>query len=226
MAYFATSITKNSHLKLAVVMAISSVMLLSLIAPVGMANAAPTKTSSASFVNNGDVPTGSKLILNINYKVTNDEDSGNVGYWALDNYNKNLKVWQVPDGSFYAVVRYNGNWNTFAGALSPGLGIAESKDASGTFQGGYVATFTGTFNHGTLKTNGNIGTFDFSGTKADILKGTYGAGQTGPTTVYDWESAYFTGGSSINDLNWGWTYHYKSQDWNNFATGTTGDIVS
>jgi len=217
---------KIRHLRLATVMAISSTMLLSLIVPVGMANAMPTHPTFGTFVNAGGVPDGSTLILNINYKVANDEDSGNVGYWALDNYNKHVQVWQAPDGTFYAVARYDGNWNTFAGALSPGVGTLQSKDASGTFQGGYVATFTGTFSPRTQKTNGNIGTFDFGGTKADILLGTYGAGQTGSSSTFSYLSAYFTGVTGFNEFNWGWTYHYKSQSWNNFYYGTTGDIVT
>ena len=72
----------------------------------------------------------------------NDEDSGNVGYWALDSYNKQIQVWDMHDGTFYAAVQYEGKWNTFATALSPGAGVAQTKDAFGTFQGGYEATFT------------------------------------------------------------------------------------
>lgn len=184
--------------------------------------AAPPKTSFGTFVNAGSVPTGSKLVINITYKVTNDEDSGNVGYWALDNYNKQVQVWQVPDGSFYAVARYDGKWQTFAGALSPGAGVKEGSDAKGTFQGGYTATFTAT---SCTPTTGNIGSYDFGGTKADILLGTYGAGQTGSTPSFSYLS-YCTGVAGFTQPHWGWTYHYRSQDWNNYDYGTTGDIVT
>ncbi len=183
---------------------------------------APTQPTFGSFVNASGVPVGSVLVLNITHKVTNDEDSGNVGYWALDSYNKHVQVWQVPDGSFYAIARYAGTWQTFAGALSPGTGFPQS-DASGTFEGGYVATFTAT---GFTSAFGNIGTKDYGGTKADVLLGTYGAGQTGPTTPFSFLSAYFTGAASFTYVSWGWTYHYRSQTWNNFDYGTTGDIVT
>lgn len=169
------------------------------------------------------VPDGATLVLNIKHKVTNDEDSGNAGYWALDNYNKHIKVWQLLDGTFYVVVKYEGKWNTFKGALSPGAGVAESKDASGEFEGGYTATFTAT---SFTSKFGNIGTKDYGGSKADVLLGTYGAGQTGPTTPFSWLSTYFTGAASFNYLHWGWTYEYKHQKWVNFDTGTTGDIVA
>ncbi len=184
--------------------------------------AAPPEPSAGSFVNAGDVPPGSKLVLNITYKVTNDEDSGNVGYWALDSYNKSLQVWQVPDGTFYAVAKYTGKWQTFAGALSPGVGTAFTKDGQGTFEGGYVGTFDAA---SFTSAFGNIGTFDLGGTKADVILGTYGAGQTGITTPFNAISNYFPGYSNFIWVNWGWTYKYQNQRWNNFDYGTTGDIV-
>ncbi len=99
--------------------------------------------------------------------------------------------------------------------------MTESKDASGTFNGGYTATFTCT---SCTPTKGNVGSYDFGGTKADILKGTY-AEQTGPTPTFDYLSAYFTGVSDFTYINWGWTYKYKNQTWYNTSAGTTGDIV-
>ena len=199
-----------------------------MIIPAGVVFAAPGNPPAGSFVNAGDVPPGSKLVLNITYKVTNDEDSGNIGYWALDNYNKHLQVWQEPDGTtFYVVARYDGQWQTFAGALSPGAGVAQNSDGQGTFEGGYIATFnfTGTFNPSLLKISGNTVALDFGGTKADILLGTYGAGQTGDISSTDVLSEYFPGYTGFIQPSWGWTYHYKSQTWNNFSYGTTGDIV-
>jgi hypothetical protein len=179
---------------------------------------------SGPSVKDPGVPKGSKLILDISLKVTNDEDSGNVGYWSLDNYNKKIQVWQVTPGSFYAVVKYDGKWKTFKNALSPGAGVPEAKDASGTFEGGYNATFDGTFAPGHQKTKGSIGSFNFNGTKADILLGTYGA-QTGSPTPFDNFAAYFPGYSNFVQPQWGWTYHYKKQAWYDFSSGISGDIV-
>ncbi len=169
------------------------------------------------------LPDGSVLVLNIKHKVVNDEDSGNVGYWALDNYNRQIKVWKLPDGTFYVRTKYEGKWKTFAGALSPGSGAVQSKDASGGFKGGYTATFDAT---SVTPTFGNIGTFDYGGTKADVLLGTYGAGQTGPTTPFSWSSTYFSGVSNFDYIHWGWTYKYKNQKWINSDAVTTGDIIA
>lgn len=201
---------------------IMGVGLLTALLTTGTAFAAPTSPTFGTFVNAGGVPAGSKLVLNITYKVVNDEDSGVVGYWALDNYTKHVQVWQEPDGSFYAVARYTGQWTTFATALSPQIGDTEGSDASGTFEGGYVATLSaGSF----TRAFGNLGTFDLGGTKADILLGTYGNGQTGDATSFDWVSTYFPD-SSFKYVAWGWTYHYRNQTWNNFDYATTGDIVT
>lgn len=198
------------------------VLLAALTLPVNAVFAKPTHPTWGSFTNAGEVPDGSVLVLNITHKVTNDEDSGNVGYWAVDNYNKHVQVWQAPDGTFYVVARYTGTWQTFKGALSPGVGEPQSKDASGTFEGGYTATFTAS---SFTSAFGNIGTKDYGGTKADVLLGTYGNGQTGPTTPFSFTSAYFTGVANFSYIHWGWTYHYRSQTWNNFDYGTTGDIL-
>ena len=193
----------------------------------GPALAKPTHPTFGTFVNASGVPVGSVLVLNISYKVKNDEDSGNVGYWALGDYNKQAQVWKTPDGNFYIVARYVGKWHTFEGALSPGLGTLESADASGSFEGGYTATFTGTFDPtGEYKVKGYIGTFDFGGTKDDVLLGTYGNGQNGDANPFNFLAAYVPDWDNFHYVNWGWTYHYKSQTWNNFDYGTTGDIVN
>ena len=178
----------------------------------------------AHFTNNGWVPEGSKLVLNIVHKVINDEDSGIFGYWALDSYNRHIQVWQDPTDAtkFYAVARYNGKWVTFAGASSPGAGAVQSKGALGAFHGGYLATFTATMaSDPAYKQFGNIGTFDYRGTEAAVISGILSA----TFAPFSWLDTYFPGYTNFNEFAWGWTYQYRSQTWNNFATGNTGDIV-
>jgi hypothetical protein len=168
------------------------------------------------------VPAGAKLVVNVTCKVTNDEDSGMLGYWALANYNKHVQVWTVRDGSFLAIVRYVGKWRTFAGALSPNAGTLQSTDGWGKFKGGYRATFTAS---DFTRARGNVGTYDFGGTREDILLGTYGAGQAGPTVSFDWLTRYFPASADFEYLNWGWTYRHQTQRWFNLSSGTSGDIL-
>ena len=171
----------------------------------------------------GVLPAGAKLRINIVYNVRNDEDSGNVGYWALDSYLKTVQVWMTPSNGCYAIATYVGQWQTVAGAKSPGAGAKEGRDASGVFLGGYIATFTCT---SCTPTKGYVGSFDFGGTRADILKGTYGNGQTGAPHPFDYLATYFTGVSGFTYVNWGWTYFYRNQTWRNLSSGTSGDIVT
>ncbi len=97
-----------------------------LAAPIALAMLLMVGTGSAhaepvyvTFVNAGSVPQGSKLVLNITYNVTTDEDSGFVGCWALDTYTKHVQTWEETNGNFYVVTRYDGTFSTFAEALSP-----------------------------------------------------------------------------------------------------------
>ncbi len=167
-----------------------------------------------------------QTIKNVTMSVTNDEDSGNVGYWALDNYTKNINVTGPTNfdsgGSYSATLTYTGTWQTFQGALSPGFGVPEGADASGPFSGGYTATFDATSS--TLPDSGSLGSFDFGGTKSDILLGTYG-NQTGDSgSIYDWVSSNFSGVTNWAVPTWGWTYTYGNQSWVNASSGNSGDI--
>jgi len=131
-------------------------------------------------------------IINSKMTVQNDEDAGNVGYWALDNYPKSIVIWEdSTNTNFCALIQYSGTWQTFAGALSPQNGVAEVNTRSGHFTAAYVAMFTGTF-FPTVPVHGSIGTYNFGGTMADILLGSYGNGQTGDTTYTSYLSLYFS----------------------------------
>lgn len=192
-------------------------------APVHAASQTATSVSVvASSFGMSSHPKGSTLVMNIVYTVIDDEDSGFSGYWAMDNYTKHVKVWLEPNGTYYATAQYEGQWTTYTGALSPENGAPEIL-ASGTFHGGYSMYITGTLSTG-LKMFGYIGSYNFSGTRSDIILGTYGAGQTGDATPYNWLSAYFEPGFSYSMPSWGWTYIYESQTWINSISGSSGDI--
>ncbi|GEM_PF-1944976 len=186
---------------------------------------------------------GQKLVLNVSWIGKNDEDSGLYGYWALDHFTENLKVWSLPNGTYYAEKAYDGVFITPQGAVSPGstsgppTGLVENVTSYGKISGGYVGTFSGTFEPGTQRTYGFIGTFDYGGTLHDVLLQSYGNGQVGDRHAYDWESAYFTGGSQLNEGHWGWSYELDPifqgsssvNQWCNYNTadgGNSGDIFS
>jgi hypothetical protein len=192
---------------------------------------------SQSFLNEPHLK-GATKILDVTYTVKNDEDSGVGGYWALDHFNEHLKVWQLTDGSFYALKTYDGIFAVPTGGSNPADGsYTQIESAFGNIDGGYVATFTGTFAPGSQPTSGNIGTFNFGGTMSDILLKTYGNGQTGATPTFDWTSAYFSGFNNFAQPHWGWSYKLDSEfqssisvnQWCNYNSadgGNSGDIRS
>jgi hypothetical protein len=176
-------------------------------------------------------------------QVSNDEDTGFVGYWALDNYQKSIVVWETTDlTTFCALVQYAGTFQTFAGALSPQNGVTELRDGSGGMNGGYAWAFTATLlSTPTKPVSGFIGTFNFGGTKKDILLGSYSAPQTGNLTPVDWTTFYFSSGSvsTFNPSVWAWTYTLGTglgfgrftkagygDMWVNANGGSLGDIVT
>lgn len=169
---------------------------------------------------------GGTLVLTINYHVINDEDSGFVGYWALDHYSKTVQVYLVSTGTninnYCAWETYDGGWQTFAGALSPQAGITESRTGAGNFNGYLELLFTGT-----LKTSGtvNLSTKNYGGTSSDIILGSYGAGQKGPTSVYSWTNNFVTGFAGGAEPIWGFFYYQgNSLGWTNAPT-SSGDII-
>jgi hypothetical protein len=180
----------------------------------------------------------SQPIIDVRWAVTNDEDSAvGGGYWALDNYQRGLIIWQsaaqpLPDvpSDFCAMSQYSGTWQTFAGVPSPQNGVKQPSDGNGRFTGGKVATFTATFmSHTNKPTHGFIGSFDYGGTKSDIQ-----AGGTGGNPV-NWPAFYFVDPPGINtaynEPTWGWVYTQGDgigygNMWANYESGNFGDIVT
>ena len=171
-------------------------------------------------------PAGSHLVMNVTEGFINQEDSGNVGYWALDNGVASIMVWQVPDGSFYTIVRPFATFTTFAGVPSPncnanGLPL-EKGTGTGTFGGWVTLTFTAT---GYTPRFGYLGTFNDGGTKADILAGWYDL-QQGPNSADTLSFlSYFPGWDNLNVTALDEVYRLGHQTMVSTNSGTTGNIV-
>jgi len=173
-------------------------------------------------------PAHPKLVMNVTYKVINDEASGNVGFWALVDYTRHVQVWQLPGGTFSWESRFEGKWTTFAGALSPGDGLVQAADGSGKFEGVLNGTFASS---SYIPVRGHLGTHDAGGSEADILLGRYDAGQQG-ANAWSPGDTYFPGAaddgwSSWDTTAWSYTYRYKHQTFvfDADANMSTGDIV-
>ena len=129
---------------------------------------------------------------------------------AVDNYTKKVQVWAQADGTFYAIVKYQGQFVTKAGA-SPqaaptgGTVVAGIK---GTFEGGYQASF---------RRNICSDVADQWQSRNNMITA---------TTPFDWVGAYFTGNTAFDQPYWAWNYHAgKNGSWVNASTGNLGDIT-
>ncbi len=186
-----------------------------LLLPAAVAAAPPTQGQNWGKYVNASACSGT-LVINISYGVTNDADSGLAGnYWAYDNYQKQIQVWQTATG-FCVVARYEGQFTTVA-TTSPGGSGSVSDGQTGTFVGGYQSSFTGTLLGTPLyPTSGYIGSFDFGWT---------GDPSVAPPDVFDWVSKYFSSDAGWTWDFWGWVYQGGScGTWYNTSFGTSGDI--
>jgi hypothetical protein len=152
---------------------------------------------------------GGKMVVNVTFQLFNDPDSGFFGDWAVDSLNRQLKVFDLGDGTFCATVNDSGSFVT-TGPNSPQLGAPLSAGITGVINGGYVTNVFG----GTLDslpayaTRGNLGSFDATGPRPSFLS--YFSSNT-------WD-----GGLPV----WGWTYHTaQNGNWVNASTGSFGDIA-
>jgi len=210
----------------------------------------------ALVVHIGGPPSGSRAasVLSLTWKAVNDEDSGFAGYWALDTYTTTLNVWHlnkgVYKGDYYWEQTFSGVFQVPQGANSPGEtgvtpnNVSEPASGYGTFLGGEEGFITPseTFTAGSHPVHGNLGTINYNGTVADLLKGYYANGQTGDVNPYNWYTTYFlpkdSGNANLNTTAWGFVYTLNtffqtnpfggsdsSNLWCNFGAGDFGDIV-
>ena len=168
-------------------------------------------------------PSG-KAVLNVVRKVINSLDSGlgsnDFGFvwWAVIEYVQQVEVIETAPNTFCATVKSQGSFESVGGDGPGGSGDLEAG-VVGTFQGGATYTFNGTFNPGTQRTKGNIGTFDH-GCDPATAGGCVGPGFS------KWRSEYFTGVSGVSLPWWGWVYHAGNNgSWVNAISGNSGNIT-
>mgnify|MGYP001609294525 CR=1 FL=1 len=170
----------------------------------------------------------------MSYKIINSLDSGTgqndsgAVWWAVIDYVLQVRVTETPAG-FCATVKTQGNFTTVAGDGPGCINDATCGQPAGrvdggvvgTFQGGYTEEFTGTFNPGSQRTKGSLGTFDHACDPAVVSGACSGAGVT------RWLGLYFSsvGGFGFDEW-WGWVYHAGNNgSWVNKVDGNAGNIT-
>ena len=157
------------------------------------------------------------LVVDVSHGVTNDIDSGFGGYWAYDNYTRDLKAYDHGDGLYCVVAKYRGTFDAVQGRTSPGTGYILDGNEDGMFKGGYWGKLRGQLKEvPDYPTSGNIGSFDYG---CDIAVG------PSSCSYWSWLGAYFEPGYSFNYGWWGWLYLSPNHGWwINASTGSVGDI--
>lgn len=157
-----------------------------------------------------------KPVVNVEQKIVGDADSGLGGYWAFDKYVRHIKVWSNGDGTYCALVSYNGKFDAQAGQASPGnTGILDG-DEDGRMEGGYRGEITGTLKTSPAwPTRGFVGNFDYQCNLSGVCPGRV-----------SWIDQYFDAGYAFTYEWWGWQYvspHHGT--WINAVSGNSGDIL-
>lgn len=156
-------------------------------------------------------------IVSVTQHVTGDIDSGFNGGWAVDTYTRTIKLWEVEEGTYCAVVRYSGTFDAIPGKTSPGEGPSEELDGdeNGNMQGGYRAIIEGQLiADPELPTKGTLGHFDYQCTDVGVC----------PDAI-NWVDQYFDGGYTFEYQFWGWIYRAGRHGiWVNASTGSSGNI--
>jgi hypothetical protein len=176
-------------------------------------------------------PSGGTLVVNVIATITNDEDSGYQGYWAIDNYSLHTQIWEYPNGSFYVVLTAEGKSTTYAGIPAPGISGTEGGTGTATMHGFVVFWITGgtlnpspTVNGKTVGTKGYVGPFNYGGSKAYL--GPYSTAISPPNTV-NWPAVYVSGGSEVGGSFY-YFYVYQSQTWvdaSSVSAAESGNII-
>jgi hypothetical protein len=197
-------------------------------APVPIPSACTTAETAAGTWNS--IP-----VVNAHYTITGDEDAGNVGIWAVDNYVEGFIIWQftpavvVPAGdTFCVLLQQTGNNLIPAGAITPADNTTiQPMNGIASFHGVMIALFTGDFNGpfcspravahnrpcskggvGTYSTEpltGGLGKFNFGGTAATVLAQQLPPGIPAYTGPFYWNTFYFT------NFSWSPGYLYWSE---------------
>lgn len=164
---------------------------------------------------------GGKLVISVTHGVVNDLDSGTGDWWAYDSYQRSIQVRDMGDGTFCALVGYHGSFTTIEGR-SPMDADEIAAGITGTMNGGYRQTITGTLNPDPdVRTREDLGTFDYG---CDAEAG--GSYNTACTGLFRWQSEYFNPGYEISWDWWGFIYHAGDNGtWVNSSDGNEGDII-
>jgi len=186
----------------------------------GSALAAPPGLNWGTEVNAGECERAGSPVVNATHKVVDSVDSGLAGYWASEDYNRRIQLWDQGGDTYCAIVSYQGHFTGVAGQQSPGNTETLDGDESGAFEGGYRMEISGDLRaEPSWPTRGHVGVVDYECTTP------VGFVVSCPGQV-NWIAQYFESGYAYGYEWWGWIYHGDRQGtWINSSDGNSGDIA-
>lgn len=142
--------------------------------------------------------------------VSNHQDSGNNGNWALDTFQRTTTITSTGDGTYKAVLTDVGTFTGIAGNTAP--------DSNTTLPAGVTGTLNGTYSFTVDSATGPTKPAD-DGPYDDATA------NTAPSTE-SWVARYFPADATVTgNGDWSWTYDNACQSWTDAASGThQGDI--
>lgn len=207
---------KGDHLHALVIVVSTLSLIISFIFFVrSTANANPAFNSGKE-LRASECDTSGSPVVNVTEKIVQTVDSGQGGnYWALDNVNRKIQVWQNSDTEYCALIQNEGTFDSQKDQKSPGNTGLLTGDEDGNFRGGYRAKITGVMlKKPNWQTKGNVGTHNYNCTISGNCPG-----------YINWTDQYFGPGYKFNYEWWGWTYRYKNNTWVNASDGNSGDVL-
>ena len=186
----------------------------------GSALASPPTLNWGTEVNAGECETKGSPVVNVTHKVVDSVDPGVAGYWASEDYNRRIQLWDQGGGVYCAIVSYQGHFTGVAGQQSPYNTEPLDGDEDGAFQGGYRMIISGDLlTEPSWPTRGPVDTVDYECTTP------VGFAVDCPGAV-NWIDQYFEPGYAYEYEWWGWIYHGgRHGTWVNSSDGNAGDIT-
>ena len=146
----------------------------------------------------------------VNVQLSNRNDSGEDGNnWATDDLHRQIKITESAPGVYDVIVRDNARFTAIKYQQTPGSGDSATfaSPVSGTVKGGFSTV---------VHAAPDFATFE------GLPHGYDGSSVSTGAMI----EALFSDPSPMGGFqDWGWSYKYKGQTWQNTEAGNSGNIT-
>lgn len=187
---------------------------------IGVASAAPKDVSDGwkKTVRVGDCKLDSSPMVDVRQEVEGDMDRSSNGPWADLNYTRHIRVWELSEEKYCAVVEYDGAFNAVEGMKSPGSGEVLTGKEHGEMQGGYRAIISGSEINQSVE-------WPYKGEMQPVnYQCRVASGDC--ENKNDWTQSFFNSNQDVEYEWWAWVYDSgKCGTWTNTKSENSGDVL-